>query len=298
MEATPSINRMESFVFVASIIGFLGLVVVVGFVLFRAAFWGERDMAEQREADLSWRPPFVRGEALRRWAAQAAERLVRNRLSGKRTAKAMVEVAREVEERAVHAMLPLAPEAALERIIPCPETGQGRIGVTAPEALAIAECLRSTRSRAEQKQIRDMAVANTQKLAIREGGGGNPAILSCPLQGRDLVCCVFAARPLRCRPLHAMSVARSLDGGNVLTAGTPAEAGTPDENQYERTVEHGIERGLRRALKSARLDGNVYELNSALVRVLETPDAAERWANGENVFAGCQRLPTPASSSR
>jgi hypothetical protein len=55
-------------------------------------------------------------------------------------------------------------------------------------------------------------------------------------------------------------------------------------------VEQGVERGLEEALDSARLDAHVYELNSALVTALDTPDAPERWIEGEDVFAGCRRL--------
>ena len=36
------------------------------------------------------------------------------------------------------------------------------------------------------------------------------------------------------------------------------------------------------------LVGNTYELHSALLRALDTPDVAERWARGEDVFAGCK----------
>ena len=58
----------------------------------------------------------------------------------------------------------------------------------------------------------------------------------------------------------------------------------PDAMGHEQTVAQGIEIGLTQALKSAALDANVYELNSALATALETSNAAERWANGENVF--------------
>jgi hypothetical protein len=40
-------------------------------------------------------------------------------------------------------------------------------------------------------------------------------------------------------------------------------------------------------LKQARLDNTSYELHSVLQRALDTPDAAQRWVQGEDVFAGC-----------
>jgi hypothetical protein len=55
------------------------------------------------------------------------------------------------------------------------------------------------------------------------------------------------------------------------------------------TIAEGVEEGLIHELASEGLDAKVYELNSALVTALETPDAARRWAQGEDVFAGCKR---------
>lgn len=61
------------------------------------------------------------------------------------------------------------------------------------------------------------------------------------------------------------------------------------ENQFEFTVGRGVQLGLQEGLQSAGLDAEVYEFNSALAKALETPDAADRWAKGENVFASCTR---------
>jgi Fe-S-cluster containining protein len=265
------------------IVSILVLSLIVALIFLRAAFWGEQDMGEDAKAVLTWRPPFMRGTALRNWAATTIEQLAKNRLAGKRTDKSALQLAAELEEGAVQAMLPLAHQAELERIVACPETGQGMIGVTALEALAIAAHLRNNRSRAEQKRIHDLAVENSNKIASRARGELLP--LPCPLQGRDQVCCVYAVRPLRCRPLHAISVAKSMGSRRVEVSGAQAE--TADGYRHEWTVERGIEIGLARALKSAGLDGNVYELNSALALALERPEAAECWLKGENVFAGC-----------
>jgi N-acetyl-anhydromuramyl-L-alanine amidase AmpD len=48
-------------------------------------------------------------------------------------------------------------------------------------------------------------------------------------------------------------------------------------------VAQGVMDGLRRA----GVDSTSYELHSALQRALDTPDAARRWVQGEDVFAGC-----------
>ena len=46
---------------------------------------------------------------------------------------------------------------------------------------------------------------------------------------------------------------------------------------------------MTRALKSAGLDANIYELNSAVATALEISDAAERWARGDDVFRNTRR---------
>jgi hypothetical protein len=257
------------------------LLVVVAVVL----FFPKSFLSEPAKAVLNWLPPFLGGAALRDWSATAAEQLAQKRLADKRTGETVSRLAMEMEEAAMHAMLPLVEPADLERIVACPETGQGRVGVTAPEVLAIAAYIRKHKSRAEQKRIYELAVENAQKVGARSVGDLTP--YPCALQGPDHVCCAFARRPLRCRPLHAISVANELARRGGPPAGSHPE--TPDEPRHEQIVAQGIEVGMTRALKSAGLDANIYELNSALATALQTPDAAECWARGDDVFRDALR---------
>lgn len=251
---------------------------------------------EEAKAVLTWPSPFLRGAELRNWAATTVEELTLTRLNGKRTGMRAVQLAAEVEEGAMQAMLPLAQQAERECIVACPETGQGPLGVTALEVLAIADHLRTNRSPAEQKRIHDRAVESSIKIASRTGDDRNLPPLPCPLQGRDGVCWVYAARPLLCRPLHAKSIAKGMGNRSVEPAGSQTQA--PGVDGREQTIAEGFEIGLTRALKSAGLDANIYELSSALAVALETPDAAQRWANGEKVFAGLPEQSIFQSSRR
>jgi Fe-S-cluster containining protein len=270
-----------------------GLILVAVALVVRSAFRGERDATEQTKSVLAWRPPFMRGDALRNWAADGAEQLAQNRLSGERTGQAVVQLAVDLEEGAARAMLPLARQAELERVVECPENGQGTIGVTVPEALALAAHLRKTKSKAELEQIYELAVESSKDLALGARAGFAPLKVPCTLEGEDGVCRAFEARPLGCRPFHAGSVALGMGSRDANAPGS--EKAAPGQERHEQTVAHGIELGLARALKSAGLDANVYELNSALARALQSPDAAARYAKGENVFEGCRRLsPKPA----
>jgi hypothetical protein len=49
----------------------------------------------------------------------------------------------------------------------------------------------------------------------------------------------------------------------------------------------GVSGGLQRTLVAAGLDGNLYELSSAVLCALETPRAVARFLQGEDLFANC-----------
>lgn len=255
----------------AAVFVFYALLLVACFVV--AKFLPGSLLGEPARAVLSWLPPFVGGDALRQWAATNAAQWTEHRLAEKRNAGTASRLAAEIEEGAMHAMLPMAGLSDLERVVACPESGQGMVGVTAPEALSIAAFLRQNSSPAERQRIFEMAADNAKKIAARPHGDSAAPPLPCPLQGGGHVCCVYSSRPLRCRILHAMNIAENLGGH-----GAPCVAG------HERTVAEGIELGVTGALKSAGVDAEVYELNSALATALEEPNAAERWARGEKIF--------------
>jgi hypothetical protein len=187
----------------------------------------------------------------------------------------------ELEDAAMQAMLPLASPEERARVVACPKTGQGLVGVSAPEALAIAAYIRKHLSRAEQQRIYETAVRNATRIASSAKSDEALSPLPCALQGKDHVCCVYASRPLRCRPLHAIAIAKESAGADAPSAAAEPQA-TPAS--YEATVVQGMEMGVARALKAAGLEANVYELNSAVAAALGTSDAAERWARGESVF--------------
>ena len=267
------------------ILTFLLYALLLALVLVAVKFFSKTLLGEPAKAVLDWLPPFLGGTALRDWAATTAEQLAQKRLAGKRTGDTAGLLAKEMEEAAMHAMLPLLDARDLDRIVACPEAGQGRVGVTAPEAIAIAAHIRKNKSRTEQKRIYDLAVVNAKKIASR--ASGDPTPHPCALQGPNHVCCTFALRPLRCRPLHAIFIATEISQRTAPS--THPQPGTPDAPRHEEIVAQGIEDGMTRALKSAGLDANIYELNSAVTTALAIPDAAERWARGEDVFRNASR---------
>ena len=53
-------------------------------------------------------------------------------------------------------------------------------------------------------------------------------------------------------------------------------------------IGEGVSDGLAHGLENAGLDASKYELHSALVTALDTPDAAVRWAAGDDLFGSCR----------
>ena len=90
---------LVSLVLVMLAVALLLLSLIAVTIFFPASFWGE-----QAKAVLAWRPPFMRGQALRNWAATTTEQIALCRLTGKRTGGMAVQLAKEMEEGAVHAV--------------------------------------------------------------------------------------------------------------------------------------------------------------------------------------------------
>lgn len=275
-------------------IALLVTVVVGAAILLRAAYWGEQDVQARLREAATWRPPFADGEDLKGWAAQTTEQVVRRRLEAARTAETPADVMIELGEGAVHAMLPLASEAEWDRTVICPEGMPGAGGVTAVEILAIVADLRRNQSRPALRRIHDRALDNVRQLAAAPSTVAMSA-LPCALRGSDGLCCAYPARPLQCRPRHAREISRRSAGSSAALADGVGEP--PSRGTYEQIVADGMEQGLAQAIRSVNLPATRYEFNAALARALELPDAAERWARGEDVFAPCPAVPATSQAA-
>ena len=95
-------------------------------------------------------------------------------------------------------------------------------------------------------------------------------------------CRVHAVRPLACAGFLSTSRAKC----EAEFKREPGRDPVPTD-KFAAAAGMCVSIGLRDACAKADLDGTFYELHHALRRVMDTPDAAERWARGEAVFAGC-----------
>ncbi len=148
-----------------------------------------------------------------------------------------------------------------------------KINVSAPEALAIAERLKSTKSElmpavhAAAERRRNM---NTDQYFM----AGDP----CPFLGSSNECTIYDVRPMACRR-HCC-----LDASECERAVKNPKLKLP-VSQHAPANAVGAVSGfaLSAALEDANLDFRMFELASA-VSVALRDDAAKRWASGELIF--------------
>lgn len=154
--------------------------------------------------------------------------------------------------------------------------------VFAFEAIHIADILKKSRSKVELevlKQKMKERVAGFKGGSVRENVNNKTV---CPLLHENQ-CSVYGDRPLTCRMAHSFSVKRCRQSFHK------------DRTQVEipmslelLTKISGVIEGSFDGLPKFKLDGSLYELCSAVLFALVTPDAALRWASGDlGVFAQC-----------
>ena len=152
-----------------------------------------------------------------------------------------------------------------------------RVLVTAPEALILAEFIRENLSPNELSDIKKK-IGQTSELAARMTDAEySSAGLACPLLV-DSMCSVYEARPMECRGYVSMSVEaceRAADNYDDWNVPVYLE-------QY--SIFKNVQIGLLHSMAISDLPCELLEMSAALTIALDTPDAADRWLAGENVF--------------
>jgi Fe-S-cluster containining protein len=153
--------------------------------------------------------------------------------------------------------------------------------IYAPEAFAIAARMRG------RPEIADAMRCAVEKMRAAPPGPDTMRRISCPLLS-DNSCTIYDIRPLNCRAFVAVDV-RECISTFVMMGKFAIRMPSPITNM--RTFWHML---MMAALRLAGKDVAVYEMNAAVSRVLETPDAEARWLAGEDVFEGlAEELPLP-----
>lgn len=219
----------------------------------------------------SWEMPPDNRNALANWASRLTASVTSNQLGMSRSSKTAMNIVRELYAGTADAMETLQAEAG-----PCPARCHEMIGVTAPEALAIVDNMKSQLDEAEVKRIRESAAANTSRTESMSPTQYASSNVTCPLYTEGGNCAAYPFRPLFCRT----------DCADCSSEATPSDTADAPLS----LLAAGIDRGLSKSLKAAGVDGSHYELNSVLLAALASGDISGRWANGEPVFSECKQF--------
>jgi Fe-S-cluster containining protein len=152
--------------------------------------------------------------------------------------------------------------------------------ISAPEAIAIADALReayppewiATLRRVLAQRVALIAELATPRAYLE-------AAVPCAFLAPDGGCAVYERRPIVCRGYHSLS--RSACQEKYIDLKSPA----PPIDSYAHMASNAVMHGVQAAVAASGRDGGAYELHGAVLRALEAPDAAARWAGGERLFA-------------
>jgi hypothetical protein len=158
------------------------------------------------------------------------------------------------------------------------------VTVAAPEAFAIAAYLKEHLSPEELTEVRRRLNENAALASSMTRDEYIARLIPCGLMTTDGNCRAHPVRPIACAGFLSTSRAKCEAEFNRVPDREPVPT-----DRFAMLAGLAVSNGLMEACKRACLDGNFYELHHALRLVLDTPDAAQRWARREGVFDGALR---------
>lgn len=157
------------------------------------------------------------------------------------------------------------------------------VAISVPEALGLVVYLKDRFSPRALLIVREKIAKNAAIVGGMTTNEHARANVKCALLDDDGKCSAYEARPIPCSSWCSLS--RSQYEAAFAVDPVTAKVGI---DAMVHTTGRGVQAGLCVGVGQSGLDGNTYELHSALLRALDTPDAEQRWARGEDVFGGCK----------
>ena len=156
------------------------------------------------------------------------------------------------------------------------------VTVSPPEVFAIVDHLRRHCSTERLLEIQRKLDENAEKAASMSRSEYIAALVPCALLTDDNQCSAHAVRPLACAGFLSTSRSKCEAEFNRI----PNRAPIPTDD-FAMAAGVAASKGLLAACQAAEVDGQFYELHHVLRLVLDTPNAAARWARKEDIFKGC-----------
>jgi len=156
------------------------------------------------------------------------------------------------------------------------------VDITPIEAIAIADYLKSYLPAQRRETIRERlahVVARRREMTVQER---KRVPLACGLLSMEGMCQAYAARPLICSGVFSLDREACDEAAELVQLGDLG--GKVPLDQPARTATAGVSGGLQRYLVAHQLDGNLYELNSAVLVAMTHVDPLPRYLAGEDLF--------------
>ncbi|XXY50167.1 YkgJ family cysteine cluster protein [Sorangium sp. So ce269] len=194
-------------------------------------------------------------------------------LGGERTVEALEGAATRahaaMDEEAQRALArPGAPEAACSA--GCSYCCHVNVDVTVPELLAIVAHVDRAWTPEARGSLLDRLAERAGRVVLLRDDERWEAKIPCALLDSGGRCSIYAARPLRCRALHASSVDPCRDAFRGCGSAGPATIPSLD-----RALD-AAEEGYDQALREAGLAADVYRMELGLLIALDDPGAGAR----------------------
>ena len=163
-----------------------------------------------------------------------------------------------------------------------------RVEARAVEVLAVRDYVVAHFSPAQQAAMVDLAARNVAEAADWSHVDHHARNQRCPLLIDD-ACSVYPVRPANCRSFHSTDVQVCIESRQRpedLTIRVPYI-----EEVFEAAT--GTVAGFVQASQQARMDGALYDLDSAFLEAMRDATAADRLLSGSPVFRTAKVIGTP-----
>lgn len=175
----------------------------------------------------------------------------------------------------------------------------GRVDVSAPEAIAIAEHLRGTLSGEALVDVRSKLEEQSAVVNDRGTRATWEARTPCPfLDTTRAECIVYELRPMGCRAWTSMDVAACEAS---FHAGGSADPDVPTHG-LQIAMCRNVDIGAGETWKAQGLEAAMFEVATAVLAVLDDPGIGESWAarqpmpQSAHVMSGARLRPKPVTA--
>ncbi|WP_158265245.1 YkgJ family cysteine cluster protein [Blastopirellula marina] len=157
-----------------------------------------------------------------------------------------------------------------------------QVDITPIEAIAVRDYMKSYLDQEALQKVEQRLVHVTKRRIAQIRAQAPATPLACAMLGMDGRCQIYPARPVICSGVFSLDH-YSCDEARENAQGGDYSPTVPLDNDALQAT-GGISGTLQRVLVEKGLDGNLYELNSAVLVALRTPNVLARYLAKEDLF--------------